>query len=204
MVVRKADTDIDIDFQDPGAALEGLEYIRAILIDDDGNMRPHTSGVYFQDIPVDPITNMCTIDSKEAEDRGYFKIDFLHVHQYDGIRDEEHLLSLMHTEPLWEMLEDEFFVSRLSQIHSHFDVVSSYAPKSVEQLAMILGMIRPAKMHLRGLEWDVVEEEGIWKKPEIGEDGYQYRKSFFKKPHAISYAFGIIVQMNLILEQNMD
>ena len=105
---------------------------------------------------------MCTIDSKDAEDRGYFKIDFLHVHQYDGIKDEEHLLRLMHTEPLWEMLEDEFFVKLLSQIHSHFEVVSSYAPKSVEQLAMILGMIRPAKMYLQGLEWDNVEKE-IWK-----------------------------------------
>jgi len=76
-MTRRADTDVDIDFQDPSAALEGLDYVRAILIDDDGNTRPHTSGIYFQDIPVDPITNMCTIDSKAAEDRGYFKIDFL-------------------------------------------------------------------------------------------------------------------------------
>lgn len=203
MTVKKANTDIDIDFQDPKKALEGLNYVRAVLMDDDGNTRPHVSGVYFQNIPYDPITGMCTINSTDAENRGYFKLDFLHVHQYDGIRDEEHLMSLMHTEPLWEMLEDDFFVKMLSQIHNHFDIVSSYAPISIEQLAMILGMIRPAKLHLIGKEWIDVEKD-IWKKPQLGDEGYDYRKSFFKKPHAISYSYGIVVQMNLLLEQNLE
>ena len=200
MIIRKADTDIDIDFQDPSAALEGLDYVRAILIDDDGNVRPHTSGIYFQDIPVDPITNMCTIDSKEAEDRGYFKIDFLHVHQYDGIRDEEHLVELMHREPIWEMLEDEFFVKKLSQIHQHFDVVSAYAPTSVMQLAMVLAMIRPAKSYLQGEEWSEVEKS-IWVPPREDDKGYEYRKSFFKKSHSVSYSIAIVIQMNLIIEK---
>ncbi len=110
-------------------------------------------------------------------------------------------MKLMHTEPLWEMLEDEFFVKMLSQIQGHFEVVSSYAPKTVEQLAMILGMIRPAKMHLQGEEFDEVEKS-VWIKPQQGDEGYKFKKSFFKKPHAISYAYGIVVQMNLIVEQN--
>ena len=200
--IRKADTDIDIDFQDPKKALEGLDHIRAVIIDDDGNTRPHQSGVFFQDVPHDPITGFCTINNDEAEDRGYFKLDFLRVHQYDGIRNEEHLIELMHRSPLWEMLEDEFFVKKLSQIHNHFDVVSAYKPKSVEQLAMILAMIRPAKMHLQGKDWFEVEQS-VWKPPQMGEEGYEFRKSFFKKPHAISYAFGIIVQMNLMVESNV-
>ena len=200
--IRKADTDIDIDFQNPKKALEGLDYIRAVIISDDGNIRPHQSGIFFQDIPYDPVTGLATIGNDDAEERGYFKLDFLRVHQYDGIEDEEHLVRLMHQEPLWEMLEDEFFVRQLSQIHNHFDVVSAYKPKSVEQLAMILGMIRPAKMHLQGKDWDEIEKS-IWNPPQMGEEGYEYRKSFFKKPHGISYAFGIIVQMNLIVEQNV-
>lgn len=198
--IKRADTDIDIDFQDPKRALENLDHIKAIIVIDDEIVRPHQSGVYFQDVPHDPITGLCTITNDEAENRGYFKLDFLRVHQYDGIRDEEHLIELMNREPIWEMLEDEFFVKQLSQIHQHFEVVSSYEPKSVVQLAMILSMIRPAKSHLQGLEWDEVEKS-IWVPPQEGDKGYEYRKSYFKKPHAISYAFGIVVQMNHIIEK---
>jgi len=199
MKIRNADTDIDIDFQDPTKALEGLSHIRAILTDDDGNVRPHVSGVYFQEVPYDPITGLCSLESKDAEARGYFKLDFLHVHQYDGIKSEEHLTSLMHAEPIWEMLEDEFFVKQLSQIHRHFEIISSYAPRTIMQLAMVLGMIRPAKRHLLGEEFDIVEKT-IWDKPEEGDEGYEFRKSFFKKPHSVSYAYGIVVQMNLLVE----
>lgn len=200
MIVKRADTDIDIDFQDPKKALVGLNHIRAAMFDDEGNSRAHQSGIFFQGVPYDPITGLCTISNEEAEDRGYFKLDFLRVHQYDGIRDEDHLVELMHREPIWEMLEDKFFVKQLSQIHQHFDVVSAYAPKTMIQLAMILGMIRPAKSYLQGMEW-VDVEKSIWVPPQEGDKGYEYRKSYFKKPHAVSYSFGIIVQMNHIIEK---
>ena len=79
-MIKRADTDIDIDFQSPKKALEGLKYIRAGLFDDDGNVRPHNSGVYFQDIPYDSYTGLSNVDNSEAEERGYFKLDFLRVH----------------------------------------------------------------------------------------------------------------------------
>jgi hypothetical protein len=199
--IRKADTDIDIDFQDPKRALMGLDYIRAVIISDDGNTRPHQSGIFFQDVPHDPITKLSTINNEDAENRGYFKLDFLSVHQYDGIRNEDHLVELMNKEPLWEMLEDDFFIKHLSQIHNHSEVVMAYKPKTVMQLAMVLAMIRPAKSHLRGLDWDKVEEN-IWVMPQPGDNGYEYIKSFFKKSHSVSYSLAIVVQMNLMVEQN--
>jgi hypothetical protein len=65
-------------------------------------------------------------------------------------------------------------------------------PKSVEQLAAILAVIRPAKRHLIGKLWaDVLEE--VWQKPEKEE-------YYFKKSHATAYAVAIVVQMNLICE----
>lgn len=198
--IKRADTDIDIDFQNPKKALEGLDHIRASMFDDEGNSRAHQSGIFFQCIPYDPVTGLCTITNDEAEDRGYFKLDFLRVHQYDGIRDEGHLDELMHREPLWEMLEDKFFVKQLSQIHQHFEVVSAYAPKTVIQLAMVLAMIRPAKSHLQGEEWLEVEKS-IWVPPQEGDKGYEYRKSFFKKSHSVSYSIAIVVQMNYIIEK---
>jgi hypothetical protein len=65
-------------------------------------------------------------------------------------------------------------------------------PKSIEQLAAVLAIIRPAKRHLIGKDWSVVKNE-VWLKPE-GDDYY------FKKAHAISYATAIVVQMNKICE----
>lgn len=196
MVIKKADTDIDIDFQYPKKALESLDYVRAILIDDDGMTSPHKSGVYFQDIPYDPTTRLSTIPSKEAEERGYFKLDFLHVHKYDGIQNEEHLDRLMNKEPMWEMLEDEFFVKQLTQIHDHFELVSTYAPKSIEQLAMVLAMIRPSKKYLIGNDWNEIEKS-IWDKPINGD-------YYFKKSHSVAYSLSIVVQMNLIIEKLLE
>ena len=66
-------------------------------------------------------------------------------------------------------------------------------PKSVQELAAVLAMIRPAKRHLVGKDWKTVLEE-VWKKPENNE-------YFFKKSHSIAYAVAIVVQMNLLCEK---
>lgn len=198
-MVIKADTDIDIDFTDREKALEGLKFIKASLFDDEGRMRPHNTGVFFQNIPHDPITGLASLSTKEAENRGYFKVDFLNVSQYDGVRNEAHLLDLMNREPIWEMLDDDFFIEQLSQIHAHADLVKQHKPRSVEELAAVISIIRPAKRHLIGKSWPDIFAE-VWIKPQPGDKGYDFKNSFFKKPHAISYSLGIVVQMNLMVE----
>jgi DNA polymerase III alpha subunit len=65
-------------------------------------------------------------------------------------------------------------------------------PQSIEQLAAVLAIIRPAKRHLLGKKWDTVMKE-VWLKPT--DDSY-----YFKKAHAIAYAHAIVVHMNLICE----
>jgi hypothetical protein len=65
-------------------------------------------------------------------------------------------------------------------------------PTSIEQLAAVLAMIRPAKRYLIGKDWSDVMNE-VWLRPE----GDEY---FFKKSHATAYAVAIVVQMNLICE----
>lgn len=199
-MVIKADTDIDIDFQDRDKALEGLKYIQAALIDDNGMVRPHTVGVYFQNIPNDPTTELANIDTSEAEERGYFKLDFLNVSLYNGVKNEDHLLELMDRTPIWQMLDDEFFIKQLWHIHNYADLTIDMKPRSVDELSMLLGVIRPAKQHLQSKPWNEVAQE-VWKKPELGDENYEHRGSFFKRPHAVAYALGIVVQMNLIIEQ---
>jgi len=187
-----AKTDIDIDFGNRDKALEGLVYISASLTNKTGETSRHPSGVYFQDIPVNPITGLSSFDYGEAEDRGYFKIDFLNQTVYSEITDEAHLDRLLHSEPMWELLEEPEFVSQLMHIHKHYDVVQMINPRSIEDLSLVLALIRPGKKHLIGKPRSTIDQE-IWKKDSTG---YTFRKA-----HAISYAALIVVQMNLIVEK---
>jgi hypothetical protein len=153
----------------------------------------HNTGIYAQEIPHDPFTNLSTIDYETAESRGYFKIDFLNVSLYDGVENEEHLQRLLNIEPLWILLEHREIVEKLFHINAHYDLVSKLKPTSIEQLAAVLAIIRPAKRYLNEKSWNEIMNE-VWERP--AEDQY-----FFKRSHAIAYACAIVVQLNLICEQ---
>jgi hypothetical protein len=60
-------------------------------------------------------------------------------------------------------------------------------PRSVDQLAMVLAVIRPGKKHLVGQSWNKIAAE-VWTKTD---DVYS-----FKRSHAIGYAMAIVLQMN--------
>ena len=181
--------DIDIDFADRTLILNKLKHRVAKL---DSNKK-HNTGVYVTEIPHNPIDNLSTIDYKTAEERGYFKLDFLNVSIYKDVRDENHLVALMEKEPLWSLLLEKEFVDLLFHLSGHGDVLKKTCPTSVEQLAAVLAMIRPAKRYLIGKDWNTIMKE-VWTKPETGE-------YFFKKAHAVSYAVAVVVHMNLLCEQ---
>ncbi len=184
-----AKTDIDIDVKDRDVLLKKLKHIPASIINN-GEIKKHNTGVYFTDIPTHPFTNSANIDYKEAEDRGYFKLDFLNVGVYEKVKDEKHLQDLINQEPDWSLLEHREIVEQLFHIHNHFDIVNKLKPKSVEQLAAVLAIIRPAKRNLLNLTWPEIHAN-VWVKPQ--DDTY-----YFKKSHAVGYALAICVQMNLL------
>jgi hypothetical protein len=184
--------DIDIDFLNRSNVLDVIQHIPASL--EDG--KKHNTGVYCHAIPVNPLTGNANINYKEAEDRGYFKIDFLNVSAYDGVRSEEHLKELLAAEPLWDLLEDPAVCDQLFHINGYHNLIAKLKPKSIEELSMFLALLRPGKKHLI----PVCEKEGfqgiqqeIWTKTD---DAY-----FFKKAHAVAYAHVIVVQLNLICEK---
>ena len=183
--------DIDIDFADRTKALDVFKTVTA-SINDNGTFKKHNTGVYCTSIPYNPLTRLSTIDYKQAEERGYFKLDFLNVSIYKDVRDEEHLKTLMETEPLWDLLEQDDFSSLLFHVNGHGSILRQMKPTSILQLAAVLAMIRPAKRYLIGKDWDSVMME-VWTKPE--NDEY-----YFKKAHAVAYAMAIVVQINLICE----
>jgi hypothetical protein len=188
----KVNTDIDIDVINRDEVLKFFQHIPASIIKDNV-VKKHNSGVYLTDIPIDPYTGVASIDYKEAEDLGYFKLDFLNNSLYEGVIDETHLNYLSSKEPLWDLLEHEEIVTQLAHLHNHYSVVKQLKPKSVEQLAAVLAIIRPAKRHLLGSDWETIMNE-VWTKPT--DDQY-----YFKKAHAIAYAVSIVVQLNLFCEQ---
>ena len=184
--------DIDIDFPDRSKALGLFDHVIASRKENDV-VKPHNTGIYVTDIPRDHRNNLATIDYKQADERGYFKIDFLNVGIYQDVKSEEHLDQLMNTEPLWDLLEQDDFTNLLFHINGHGNILREMKPRSIEQLAAVLAMIRPAKRHLIGKDWNVVMSE-VWQKPE--NDEY-----YFKKSHATAYAVAVVVQMNLICEK---
>ena len=186
----KIDFDVDIDMENRDNLLSVLKHIGG-SIKRPGGMEKHNTGVYIQPIPHDPITGLSNIDHKEAEDIGYFKLDVLNNSVYKGIRTAGELDDLCNMEPMWNLFGHKEIVEQLFHISNHFDIVSQHMPTNIEQLAMILAMIRPGKRHLVGKSWEEIESQ-VWVKPE--NDSY-----FFKKSHAYSYAMAIIVQLNKIV-----
>ena len=183
--------DIDLDFADRNSVLKIIRHVPA-SIKDKYNFKKHNTGVYCHSIPENPLTGAASIEYEEAEKRGYFKIDFLNVSVYSNIRDEEHLIELMNKEPIWELLLQEEFVNLLFHLNGHGDVLKKTCPTSVEQLAAVLAMIRPAKRYLIGKDWQTIMKD-VWIKPDNGD-------YYFKKAHAISYAMLVVIHMNLLCE----
>ena len=181
--------DVDIDFFDRDGTLKLFKHAPASIIKDD-KIEKHKTGVYFHAVPTHPVTGHSTLDYKKAEDRGYFKIDCLNVNIYKNIKSEEQLVELMMQEPDWNMLNDQKIVDQLFHLNGHFNIVSRLKPKTIEQLAAVLAIIRPAKRGLMYKDWSDILKD-VWIKPADG-------SYFFKKSHAVAYAHAIVVQMNLI------
>jgi DNA polymerase III alpha subunit len=178
--------DIDIDFKNRDDILSKIDHRVAKMAED----RKHNTGIYITEIPHNPVDNIATIDYKTANERGYFKLDFLNVHIYQDVTSEEHLNQLIDQEPMWELLQHDEITNDLFHVSGHTHIMKVLKPKSLKQLAAALAIIRPAKRYLLNESWDKINKE-VWTKPT---DGAYY----FKKSHAHSYAMAVMVHLNLL------
>ena len=185
-------SDIDIDFVDRDDVLSKIKHIPASL----KNGKRHNTGVYCQQIPMNPLTGLASIDYEEADARGYFKMDFLNVSAYRGIKDEAHIKRLLEIEPLWELIYEKEICDQLFHINGYHQLLGELKPSNITELAMVLALMRPGKKHLLNLckheGFDAIRDE-IWVKTD---DSY-----YFKKSHSLGYAHLIVVQLNLICEK---
>lgn len=191
--------DIDIDFGDRNLALSLLEHTPASMFKNN-QLERHNTGIYFHYVPLDPITNISSIDYETAEKNGWFKMDFLNVYVYEKIKDEFHLIELMNKELDWKLFESEEFVKKLIHLGNHSELVANLKPKSILDIAIILALIRPGKKELtskcRKYGFKSIEKE-IWNPNTDGSYG-------FRKSHSISYATLVYVHANLLIEHALS
>ena len=184
--------DIDIDFADRETVLKLIQHIPARQ-SVNGQVRKHNSGVYVTDIPYDPVNQCAAIDYEEAEQRGYFKIDFLNMSVYQLVKSPEHYDQMINTTPPWTRLwTDELWASQLVHVGNYTDLLKSMQPDSIPRMAAFISIIRPGKAYLQNKDWNTVFTE-VW-------DGNDSRGYTFKKSHAISYAVLVALHMNLLNE----
>lgn len=179
--------DIDIDMPDRSAVLKLIEHVPARL----PTGRRHNSGIYVTEIPRDIVTGCAAIDTEQAEQRGYFKIDLLNMSVYSMIRSPEHYESMLNATPPWTRLwTDSSWARQLVHVGNYTDLLASMQPDSVSRMAAFISVIRPGKAHLQNRSWPEVFAS-VW-------DGDTSRGYTFKKAHAISYSMLVALHMNLL------
>jgi hypothetical protein len=182
--------DIDIDFADREIVLKLIQHIPARQ----SNGRKHNSGVYVTNIPRDPFAGCASLDYEIAEQRGYFKLDFLNMSVYSLIKNPAHYESMLVAPPPWERLwTDREWARQLVHVGNYTDLLAHMEPDSIPRMAAFISIIRPGKAYLQTRPWTEVFAE-VW-------DGDESRGYTFKKSHAVSYAALVALHMNL-LNQN--
>jgi hypothetical protein len=182
--------DIDIDFADRDQILGLIKHVPARMIAQD-QVRRHNSGIYVTDIPRDAMNRCAAIDYETAEQRGYFKLDFLNMGVYQLVKDPDHYEQMLDRTVPWNRLwEDPAWAAQLIHVGNYTGLLASMKPDSVPRMAAFISVIRPGKTHLQNKPWEEVFAM-VW-------DGYDSRGFVFKKSHSISYARLVSLHMNLL------
>ena len=183
--------DIDIDCAPTFDPVQVFPWTRAAVVRD-GEYTQHPCGVYPQCIPVDPITKLAAIPYDAAEELGYFKIDFLHLNVYQHFKTRAEIDDLLAKEPDWTLLQVPSNHHKLFQLANHGELLLKLRPASVIELADVMALIRPGKRQLVPLYMKSknMARPILWK---ADDGGYS-----FKKSHALSYAYVLILQLHLI------
>lgn len=182
--------DIDIDVPDREQVLKLIAHVPARLIT--GNqVRKHNTGVHVTEIPRDPMHDCAAIEYEQADQRGYFKIDFLNMSVYQLIKDPHHYHTALTAEIPWDKLwQDPEWASQLVHVGKYTELLNNMRPDSIPRMAAFISIIRPGKAHLQNKSWKQIFES-VW-------DGDSSRGFVFKKSHAVSYAHLVALHMRLL------
>lgn len=176
--------DIDIDVK---SSTDRSSYgVRAMIYNSETQrIQPHPSGVYLGEVPIDKVTNLASFDYKYGDERGFMKVDLLSNTAYDSFKSKKEVIEAVDGDINWKIFTNRKIVESLPHLANHFDIVSELEPKSVEDIADVLALIRPGKEHLikQYTKNKEATRRQLYTRPKSG--------MFFKKAHAISYALMI-------------
>lgn len=173
--------DIDIETKNRNEILEHFDYANI-----SHHNTIHPTGVYFQSTPKNCINNTSLLS------KNLFKIDLINNYvPYENVKDRNELKEIVkkieNNEIPWDAFEIQEIVEILFHIKNHYNLVKAIKPRSIDDLALILALIRPYGQKLLSSNKSIDEiKEEIWKES----DTYH-----FKKSHAYAYAFTILVQL---------
>lgn len=187
--------DIDIDFRtdfDPRLIMK--QAIPASIVKN-GEMTKHTCGHYLQNMPIDGHTGLAAIPHKQAEQFGFFKFDFLHIWPLDHFTTKQEIRALLHKDPDWSLLEDPRQVEKCFQIGNQSELVAQIKPRSIQEMADCIALIRPGKAKLisKYLKDKVGTRTELYTRDTQG--SYS-----FKKGHALAYAHTVVLCLHLIAQ----
>lgn len=184
--------DVDIDLPKSFKSSELFPtWCRASILSNE-TLTAHNCGYHPQAIPVDPITGLAAIPYDIAEELGFFKLDFLHLNIYDQFESKEEIDALLEIEPDWNLLLLPSVVPKLFQLSRHGQLLQQIKPRSIEDIADAIALIRPGSINILPLYLDdkIKGRKMLFKK---NDNGFA-----FKKSHALSYAMVVVLQLHLI------
>jgi len=184
--------DIDIDLKPDFELSSAFPLWKRAAVFKNSQLTPHPCGAYPQDIGQDPITKLAAIPYSIAEDLGFMKLDFLHLNVYKHFSSHDEVCQLVNLEPNWSLLLIPSVVEKLFQLSRHGDVLARVKPKSVDELADVIALIRPGKRSL--LDAYLINKETT-KRILYTKGSGEYA---FKRSHACAYSMVIILQLHLI------
>lgn len=184
--------DIDIDLRSDTPIAKIFAHWPLAMQINNGRAMKHPCGIHPQSVPTDPLTGLAAIPYKDAATIGYFKIDMLHNSVYSHFESKAEIDALLELEPDWNLLKVASIVKQLFQISKHYDLIKTIKPKSVNDLADAIALIRPGKKHM--------VNKYLTHKEEVRRLLFDYTSEdySFKKGHAIAYAQVIVLQLHLI------
>lgn len=185
--------DIDIDMKTDFNPLDVFpKWVKASNVIG-GELKSHPCGIYPQHIPVDRLTGLAAIPYDKAEELGFMKLDFLHNSVYNHFESREEIEALIQIEPEWSILLMPSEQKKLFQLSKHGEILDRVKPKSIEDIADVLALIRPGKTQFLELYLSDKNKGRVLLYAKDKKSGYS-----FKKSHAIAYALVIVLQLHLI------
>lgn len=192
--------DIDIDVA-PNVTKENYGKRIGIYNEEQLKFVPHPSGYVINETSLeDAFTGLFPVPFQDIDETQAMKVDLLTNTSYGLFSSKEEVLYYRNKIHKFDfsLLQKRDFVEQLPHISNHFYVLVDIQPQSPMQLADVLALIRPGKVHLIDQYKASPEKtrQMLYTRPHKG--------MYFKKSHATAYAVMILTVACRLSENRVE